>query len=101
MILKPGEKVHVIHRRHYEKDHHRHFIGVVEGYDFGVARITGNVYTVDPVKFAFMKRPEVREFARAQKAPLTGGEPKLQSESIRAEHAYWDQAARVANFEPE
>jgi hypothetical protein len=60
MILKSGEKVHVIHRRHYEKDKHRHFIGVVEAYDLGVARVTGHVYTVDTVKFTFMKRPEVR-----------------------------------------
>ena len=60
MILKPGEKVHVIHRRIYEKDHHRHFIGVVEAYDLGVARITGHVYTVDAVKFSFVKRPELR-----------------------------------------
>jgi hypothetical protein len=60
MILKPGEKVHVIHRRIYEKDHHRHFIGVVEAYDLGVARITGHVYTVDSVKFSFVKRPELR-----------------------------------------
>ena len=60
MILKPGEKIHVIHRRNYEKDHHRHFIGMVEAYDLGVARITGHVYTVDPVKLLFVKRPEVR-----------------------------------------
>ena len=60
MILNPGEKVHVIHRRIYEKDHHRHFIGVVEAYDLGVARITGHVYTVDSVKFSFVKRPELR-----------------------------------------
>ena len=60
MILKQGEKVHVIHRRIYEKDHHRHFIGVVDVYHQGVARITGHVYTVDAVKFAFVKRPEVR-----------------------------------------
>jgi hypothetical protein len=60
MILNPGEKVHVIHRRIYEKDHHRHFIGVVEAYDLGVARITGHVYTVDAVKFSFVKRPELR-----------------------------------------
>jgi hypothetical protein len=60
MVLKQGEKVHVIHRRLYEKDHHRHFIGVVDDYDQGVARVTGHVYTVDTVKFAFMKRPEVR-----------------------------------------
>jgi hypothetical protein len=60
MILKPGEKVHVIHRRNYEKDLHRHFIGVVDAYDLGVARISGNVYTVDSVKFSFVKRPEPR-----------------------------------------
>jgi hypothetical protein len=60
MILKRGEKVHVIHRRHYEKDHHRHFIGVVDDYDGGVARVTGHVYTVDPVKFTFVKRQEMR-----------------------------------------
>jgi hypothetical protein len=60
MILKQGEKVHIIHRRHYEKDHHRHFVGVVDAYEAGVARVTGNVYTVDPAKFTFMRRPEVR-----------------------------------------
>ena len=60
MILKQGEKVHIIHRRQYEKDHHRHFVGIVEGYEDGVARVTGNVYTVDPVKFTFIRRPETR-----------------------------------------
>jgi hypothetical protein len=60
MILKPGEKVHVIHRRHYEKDHHRHFVGVVDTYDSGIARVTGHVYTVDPVKFTFIKRVDRR-----------------------------------------
>jgi len=60
MILTQGEKVHIIHRRQYEKDHHRHFVGVVESYEGGVARVTGNVYTVDPVKFSFMRRAETR-----------------------------------------
>ena len=60
MILKQGEKVHIIHRRQYEKDHHRHFVGVVDSYDGGVARVTGNVFTVDPVKFTFMRRQEIR-----------------------------------------
>src|SRR5262245_66030963 len=60
MILKQGEKVHIIHRRQYEKDHHRHFVGVVDSYEGGVARVTGNVYTVDPVKFTFMRRAETR-----------------------------------------
>ena len=61
MILQKGEKVHVIHRRHYEKDLHRHFIGVVDAYEQGVARVTGHVYTVDSVKFSFLKRAGHRD----------------------------------------
>lgn len=60
MILEKGEKIHVIHRRVFEKDHHRHFVGVVQAYEMGVARVTGHVYTVDPVKFAYVRRPELR-----------------------------------------
>jgi hypothetical protein len=60
MILQQGEKIHVIHRRNFEKDHHRHFIGTVESYEGGVARVNGHVYTVDPVKFAYVRRPELR-----------------------------------------
>jgi hypothetical protein len=60
MVLQQGEKVHVIHRRHFEKDHHRHFVGTVESYETGVARVRGHVFTVDPVKFAYVRRPETR-----------------------------------------
>lgn len=60
MILRADEKIHVIHRRHYEKDHHRHFVGVVEAYEHGVARVTGHVYAVDTANFTFIKRPELR-----------------------------------------
>src|SRR5579862_6964039 len=60
MILQPGEKIHVIHRRHFEKDPHRHFLGVVDDYENGLARVTGHIYTVDLVKFNFFRRPEVR-----------------------------------------
>ncbi|MBI3848847.1 MAG: hypothetical protein HY298_00945 [Verrucomicrobia bacterium] len=60
MILKKGEKIHVIHRRLFEKEPHRHFIGVVDEYENGVARVTGHVYTVDAVRFAFVRRPEKR-----------------------------------------
>lgn len=60
MILRSGEKVHVIHRRYYEKDPHRHFIGIVENYDSGVARVVGHVYTVDTTKFQYVRRPELR-----------------------------------------
>jgi hypothetical protein len=60
MILQKGEKVHVIHRRRYEKDPHRHFVGVVDAYENGLARVTGHIFTVDTTKFAFFRRPELR-----------------------------------------
>lgn len=60
MILRPGEKIHVIHRRFFEKEARRHFIGTVDQYEMGVARVTGYVYTVDRAQFKFVKRPEKR-----------------------------------------
>jgi hypothetical protein len=60
MILEKGEKVHVIHRRNFEKDPHRHFVGVVDAYENGIARVTGHIYTVDLVKFSFFRRQEQR-----------------------------------------
>lgn len=60
MILHPGEKIHVIHRRFIEQESRRHFVGVVEAYEGGLARVTGFVWTVDPTKFAFMRRPDQR-----------------------------------------
>ena len=59
-ILSPGEKVHVIHRRHFESEPHRHFVGTVDVYEGGVARVTGHVFTVDTMTFQFIRRPELR-----------------------------------------
>lgn len=60
MILRNGEKIHVIHRRHFEKEPQRHFAGVVEECEGSLARVTGHVYTVDPVSYSFVRRPEPR-----------------------------------------
>jgi|SRR5579883_3455894 len=60
MILQKGEKIHVIHRRHMEKEPHRHFVGTVDAYENGVARVTGHIFAVDTVKAAFFRRPELR-----------------------------------------
>jgi hypothetical protein len=43
-----------------EREPHRHFVGVVEAYENGVARVAGHVYTVDTVKSAFFRRPDKR-----------------------------------------
>ena len=60
MILHPGEKLHVIHRRYFEKEARRHFVGTVDYCEAGVARVTGHVYGVDRSKYTFVKRPEKR-----------------------------------------
>ena len=60
MILKPGEKIHVIHRRYFENESRRHFVGTVECYENGLARVGGYVFGLDRVKFTFVKRPELR-----------------------------------------
>ncbi len=60
-ILSPGEKIHVIHRRRFEKDVRRHFVGEVQGYEQGVARASGYVFVIDDLnKHLFVKRPDLR-----------------------------------------
>lgn len=60
VILSPGEKVHIIHRRLFEHDPHRHFVGTVEAYDAGVLRVNGHVFSVDPLTFQFVRRADPR-----------------------------------------
>ncbi|MEW6306195.1 MAG: hypothetical protein AB1705_22240 [Verrucomicrobiota bacterium] len=50
----------MIHRRLFEKEARRHFVGVVDHYEAGLARVTGYLFTVDRVKFAFVRRDEQR-----------------------------------------
>ena len=59
-ILAPGEKIHVIHRRRFDQEPHRHFVGVVDDYREGVLRMTGHVYAVDTTTYQFIRRPEQR-----------------------------------------
>ena len=35
-ILRPGEHIHVIHRRRFDKDIRRHFVGTVETCEAGI-----------------------------------------------------------------
>lgn len=70
MILTKGEKVYVIHRRLFEKDISRHFAGIVESYEGGVARISGHVFVVDHTTHKFIRR----EGQRTRIVPLQSGE---------------------------
>src|SRR5258708_2981178 len=61
MILRPGEKIHVIHRRLFERDLRKHFAGVVLYYEAGVIRAEGHVFVIeDPTQNVFKKKPDKR-----------------------------------------
>lgn len=70
MIIRKGEKIHVIHRGLYKGDTHRHFVGEVEECDEGLARASGYVYSLNSTTWAFTKRPEVR----TRVIPLSSGD---------------------------
>jgi hypothetical protein len=70
-ILSPGDKIHVMHRRRFEKDVRRHFVGEVESYEQGVARASGYVFVIDDLnKHLFVKRPD----RRTKLVPIVSGD---------------------------
>ncbi len=60
MILKPGEKIHVIHRRFYEDDTRRQFVGTVEIMDGNLARVSGYLFTIDSNLNQFVRGDAIR-----------------------------------------
>ncbi len=60
MMLKPGEKIHVIHRQLYESDARRHFVGIVEACEGSLARVKGYLFATDIKSNQFVKRDSLR-----------------------------------------
>jgi hypothetical protein len=70
-ILKRGENVLVIHRRRFDRDIRRHFVGTVEAYEDGIMRASGYVFVNDDLnKQVFLKRPD----RRTKLIPLGSGD---------------------------
>jgi hypothetical protein len=61
MLLKKGEKVHVIARRFFEGDLRRHFVGEVKVATDTIARIEGYVFVFDTRKNEYIRKPAMRE----------------------------------------
>lgn len=57
MILKVGEKLHVITRRLFDNDLRRHFVGEVQAASEAVVRLEGYVFVFDPSNNQYVKRP--------------------------------------------
>jgi hypothetical protein len=61
MILEPGEKVHVVERRHFPDDVRRHFIGQVLKCTEHAVRLKGHVWVFDDMSGQFVRKREMRE----------------------------------------
>jgi len=60
MLLKEGDKILVAHRRLFEKDVVRFFIGQVEAYEGGLVKVTGHTYVRDALGGEVVEKAEQR-----------------------------------------
>jgi hypothetical protein len=60
MVLKAGEKVLIVHRRLFEKDSIRFFVGAVEDCDAGLAKVTGFTFSQDMMTAHVHKKEDPR-----------------------------------------
>lgn len=60
MVLKKGEKVHLVMRRRFDSDIRRHFVGEVTAYENGTARLEGFAYVFDARRNQFVRKDEHR-----------------------------------------
>lgn len=59
-VLKEGDKILIAHRRLFEKDEPRFFVGFVEAYECGIVKSTGYSYVRDPMNGQLIKKAERR-----------------------------------------
>lgn len=69
MILQNGAKVLVAHRRMFETDHSRFFLGVVEGYEDGIAIVSGHTW----VRSGYVGEFERKADERCKLIAITSG----------------------------
>jgi len=60
MILKEGDGVLAVHRRLFAEDSPRFFLGVVDAYEPGVARVTGQSWVKDQMSGRMIRHEGLR-----------------------------------------
>ncbi len=60
MILKVGEKIHVMIRRRFENDMRRHLVGEITEVGENVVRVEGYTFVLDTGTKKYTRRPELR-----------------------------------------
>lgn len=60
MILDEGNKVLIVHRRLFEKDESRYFVGEVVGYEDGIVKTTGYSFVRDMMAGTIIRKEDPR-----------------------------------------
>src|SRR4051794_14286708 len=60
MLLEKSEKILIAHRRLYESDEPRFFIGEVEAYDSGLAKVRGHSWHWPSMADVPLRKEEIR-----------------------------------------
>lgn len=60
MILEPHDKVLVVHRRLFETDSPRFFVGEIEQFEQGLAKVKGHTWILDPLSGLVLEKEGVR-----------------------------------------
>jgi hypothetical protein len=60
MLLKEGDKILVAHRRLFEKDEVRFFVGRVEVCESGIVKATGHSYLRDALRGQLVEKADER-----------------------------------------
>jgi hypothetical protein len=58
MILEEGDKILIVYRRLFEGDETRYFAGIVDGYEAGVAKVTGRTWLRDTFSGGVVGKPD-------------------------------------------
>jgi len=58
MLMHPGDKLHIIARRRFEKDLRRHFVGEVQAVEQNAVRAKGYIFIFDNAANRFIKKDE-------------------------------------------
>jgi hypothetical protein len=59
-ILEPGDNLLVVHRRLYDGDQSRFFVGRVEAYEHGLAKVCGHSFARDSVDGNLCRKDEIQ-----------------------------------------
>ncbi len=60
MILQSGNKLLIVHRRLFEADRTRYFLGTVNAYEDGVASVSGYTFVHDHVDGDYLRKDDER-----------------------------------------